>query len=72
MKKLVLAPGVAALGAALSGCVVAPAGHGYPVVVAPAPAPYYYVHGGEGGEGGEGGHGKKAKVIYPAPGWYYD
>lgn len=74
MKKAILAPTMAVLGASLvSGCVVVPA-HGHPegVVVAPAPGPYYHVYGGEGGEGGEGGHGKGPKVIYTGPGWYYD
>ena len=74
MKKSILVPGVATLGAMLSGCVVT--AEPYPVVVAPAAPPYYHVPGGEGGEGGEGHQGdqqsKRAKVIYPAPGWYYD
>jgi len=71
MKKTILVPTVAAIGAAFaSGCAVYPDGvyAGPAVVVQPAPV---VVVGGEGGEGGHHGHKNHghgaAYPYYPYP-----
>lgn len=63
MRKSILVPAVAAIGASLvSGCTVYPGRYAGPAVVV-HPAPVVAVEGGEGGEGGHHRH----KMVYPPP-----